>query len=206
MIFIGGESPGPEALGKIAREADILVAADSGLMACEGAGLRADWVIGDMDSLDDSGRLEKYPPERIRSYSPDKDHTDTELALAFLRKKSCDEIWIAGGGGGRVDHLFALFSLFEKKLPPDRWFPGFIEIRCLGEGKFLRATVPPGSTVSVFPLVAGPWAADSSGLKWPLNDLAWEKGGLGLSNTVLDGSFKIHTVRGRFLVTMPLYF
>jgi thiamine pyrophosphokinase len=199
IVITGGEGPDPEALREIARGADLLAAADSGLIAAEETGLSLDWVVGDMDSQDDPARLEKYPPGRVIRYPREKDFTDTELALALLREKGCDEVWIAGGGGGRIDHLFAIFSLFELAEPPDRWFTAHEEIRCLKEGRALDATLPPGSLVSVFPVGTGPWEAESEGLKWPLGGIVWERGGLGLSN-VAAGAFQIRPVRGRFLV------
>ena len=204
IAFLGGVGPAPETLRELARHADLLAAADSCLIAAELAGLKPDWVVGDMDSVgencpDDIRRLEKYPPERVLRYPPDKDFTDTELAITLLREKGCDEIWLAGGGGGRTDHLLAIYSLFERERPPDRWFTANEEIRCLMEGRALAISLQAGSRVSVLPLGAGPWEAESSGLKWPLNDLAWEKGGLGLSNAALEGPFEIRSIRGRFL-------
>jgi thiamine pyrophosphokinase len=193
-------------LRRIAKGADLLVAADSGLIACEDAGLKPDWVLGDMDSLAGNlKRLDKYPPEKLRRFPSGKDQSDTELAIALLREKGCDEIWISGGGGGRIDHLFAIYALFEREDPPDRWFPGpgKEEIRCLKEGGLLSAKVAPSTLVSVFPLAHGPWEAESSGLKWPLEGLSWERGSLGLSNEALTGSFEIRSIRGRFMVIMP---
>ena len=206
IAFVGGEGPGPAALKKIVRGAELLVAADSGLMAMEEAGLKPHWIVGDMDSLDDQARLEKYPAAMVLRFPAEKDFTDTELALNLLKEKGCGEIWVAGGGGGRLDHLFAIRALFEREVSPDRWFPGCDEIRCLREGELLCAALPRGSLVSVFPLGERPWQAESSGLKWPLRGLAWEKGGLGLSNAALEGPFEIRPVRGRFLVIMPLIF
>jgi len=203
-VITGGEGPAPKALREIAAQADLLTAADSGLVAAEEAGLSLDWVLGDMDSLDDPARLAKYPGERVIRYPREKDFTDTELAIALLREKGCDEIWLAGGGGGRTDHLFAIFSLFERAEPPDRWFTANEEIRCLREGRALEAALPSGSLVSVFPLGAGPWAAESSCLKWPLDGIAWERGGLGLSNVAAAGPFRIRSVQGRFLVIWAL--
>ena len=237
IVITGGEGPGPEALREIAGEADLLAAADSGLVAAEEAGLKPDWVLGDMDSLgemvsrDSEARLGKYPPERVIRYPPEKDYTDTELAIALLCEKGCDEIWIAGGGGGRTDHLFAIRSLFEREpsaetrqgrgsppapsaetrqgrgSPPDRWFTRNEEIRCLREGDALEAALPAGSLVSVFPLGRGPWAAESRGLKWPLDGLGWERGsgGLGLSNVVVEGPFRVRSVQGRFMVIWQRY-
>ena len=206
IAIIGGEGPGTALLKKIVLGADILAAADSGLAAAEEAGIRVDWVLGDMDSLDNLDRLDKYPSEAVLRFPADKDYTDTELALALLREKGCDEIWIAGGGGGRIDHLFAIRSLFEREDPPDRWFPGNGEIRCLEEGGTLSATPPAGSLVSVFPLGAEGWEAESSGLKWPLDGLAWERGGFGISNVAVRGSFEIRSIRGRFMVHLPVTF
>jgi len=218
IVFAGGEGPSPEALREIARGADVLAAADSGLIIMEEAGLRPHWIVGDMDSLacetsracgtnrSDPDRLDKYPVEIILRFPMDKDLTDTELALNLLKEKGCTEIWIAGGGGGRIDHLFAIRDLFEREECPDRWFPGKEEVRCLKAGEFLNKTLPEASLVSVFPVGEGPWQAESSGLKWPLAGLAWKKGNFGLSNVASGGSFEIRSVRGRFLVVMPIYF
>ena len=203
-MITGGEGPGRETLREIAGQADMFAAADSGLAAAEDAGLSPNWVLGDMDSLEDPGRLEKYPPERVLRYPPDKDFTDTELAVTLLREKGCDEIWLAGGGGGRIDHFFAIRSLFERKTPPDRWFTANEEISCLREGRTLDAALPAGSLVSVFPLGAGPWEAKSAGLKWPLDGLSWDRGGFGLSNVAAEGPFQIRSIQGRFMVIWAL--
>jgi len=215
ITFIGGEGPDNESLRKIATGADMLVAADSGLVLCEDAGLVPDWILGDMDSLvceanqvgrDELARLEKYPPERVLRFPVDKDFTDTELSLNFLSEKGCDEIWIVGGGGGRLDHLFAIRSIFERDNPPDRWFPGSEEIRYLKEGMLFSAELPPESLVSVFPLASEGWKAESTGLKWPLNGLVWEKGSAWISNVATEGAFQIRSVRGRFMVIIPMVF
>ena len=204
IAVIGGESPAPEALRIIAAEADLLAAADSGLIACEDAGLKPDWVVGDMDSLDKLSRLDKYPPRRVMRFPCDKDYTDTELALALLREKGCSEIWIAGGGGGRLDHLFGLRALFEMEEGPDRWFPGNEEILCIKEGWGLKAEVPAGSIISVFPLGKKECAAGSRGLKWPLDNVIWKCGYSGVSNVATEGSFEISSIKGHFMVIMPI--
>jgi thiamine pyrophosphokinase len=207
IAYIGGEGPGPAWCGKLAAGAGIVAAADSGLQAAEDAGLRPDWIIGDMDSLDDVRRLENYPPDRVLRYPHDKDYTDTELALKLLWGKGCDEVWLVGGGGGRTDHVFALRALFEREPCPDRWVTAADDIRRVKEGSvlaFSSVEVPPGGIVSVFPLGDGPWAALSTGLKWPLDGLAWTRGAFGISNEAPHGSFSITAKRGRFMVLVPL--
>jgi thiamine pyrophosphokinase len=198
--FIGGEGPSPEQGAELAAAADLIVAADSGLMAAEAAGLRPDWIVGDMDSLDDTRRLDSYPETRVIRYPHDKDDTDTELLIALLWERGCDEVWLAGGGGGRLDHLLAIQALFEREKSPDRWLTAAEDIRRIGEGQTLEAGGE--GMVSVFPLGTGPWEAESRGLKWPLAGLPWQRGFFGISNVAGKDGFSIRTVRGFFLVIM----
>ena len=212
IAFIGGEGPSPALCRRLVAEARrtgglVIAAADSGLAAAEEAGFRPDWIVGDMDSLGELPggllRLEKYPPERIRRCPRDKDHTDTEMALELLREQGCGEVWLAGGGGGRIDHLFALRALFERESFPRRWVTAAEDIRCL-EAPAELTMEPPGGLVSVFPLGEGPWAAESRGLKWPLAGLPWSRGFFGVSNEVMAGGFSVKALSGRFLVVRPL--
>jgi thiamine pyrophosphokinase len=181
-----------------------LAAADSGLLAAEAAGLRPDWVLGDMDSLGDLSRLDAYPPERVLRYGVEKDYSDTELALKLLWEEGCDELWILGGGGGRLDHILALRSLFERDPHPFRWITAAEDLRCLEAPGEFRLLNPPGGAVSVFPLGDGPWEAESAGLKWPLAGLPWDRGFFGLSNAAETGAFTLRALRGRFLLVLPL--
>ncbi|MDR2480414.1 MAG: thiamine diphosphokinase [Treponema sp.] len=222
IVFTGGEGPEPQTVRRLldgpARGA-LTVAADSGLELAEAAGLRPDWITGDMDSLSGRERLQTYPPRRVMYHPADKDCTDTELALSLLWEKGCDRIWIAGGGGGRVDHLFGIRSLFERERFPCRWIGAAEDIYCIeasrgknaASGQTLCMTLNAGALVSVFPLGEGwpdtaggcAWKASSCGLKWPLDNVAWSRGFFGLSNIALNGEFTITAERGRFMVIIP---
>ena len=202
IVFIGGAGPGPDLGRALADGADLIAAADSGLIAAEDAGVSPHWILGDMDSLDDKRRLDRYSPERVLRYPPDKDYTDTELALRFLWDQGCDETWIIGGGGGRLDHLFAIRSLFERLPCPDRWLTAADDIRCVSAGASFEAQAD--GMVSVFPLGEGPWEAESRGLRWPLAGLPWSRGFFGISNTAPGGSFSVKAEQGRFMVMLPL--
>jgi thiamine pyrophosphokinase len=203
ILFTGGEGPEPETSRRLVEGAGLVVAADSGLLIAETAGLRPDWVLGDMDSLGDPRRLERYPRDRVLRYPRAKDYTDTELAFSFLVEKGCDEIWIIGGGGGRIDHLFAVRSLFERDPFPVRWITAGEDMYCLAGPGELALSIRAGALVSVFPLGGGPWEAESGGLIWPLDGLSWNRGFFGLSNEAETGDFFIRARTGRFLVVMP---
>jgi len=210
VVITGGECPPPSV---IRRELDglqtFIAAADSGLCAAEEAGLKPDYIIGDMDSVDVS-RLDAYPPQRVTRFPRDKDYTDTELAFKLAVDRGCGEIWIIGGGGGRVDHLFAVRSLFERERFPSRWITDSADIRCIDaraqDGDALSLNAAPDAPVSVFPLGEGGWEAKSEGLKWALDNLVWDRGFFGVSNIAPNGAFYVSAIKGRFMIILPLPF
>ena len=205
LAFIGGERPPVSHCCFHAQEADIIAAADSGLIIAESAGLRPDWIVGDMDSMDTLKRLEKYPEDRIIRYPEDKDYTDTELVLDLLWEKGCEYITIAGGGGGRIDHLFAIRSLFERERFPNRWITKHEDIRCLAEGDEIHLHTPINTLVSILPLGDEYWEIESIGLKWPVNNVKWNRGSIGISNRNITETFLLRITRGRFMLIMPLF-
>ena len=211
IIFTGGEGPGPQTLRRLLGGAEknaVTVAADSGLRLAEAAGLRPDWIIGDMDSLDGEEMLRDYPPERVIRHPVDKDFTDTELALALLWEKGCGSVWLMGGGGGRIDHLFGIREMFEKEPCPCRWVTADEDIYCVSardaSGGSLARRVVPGGIVSVLPLGNAPWKAESRGLKWPLNDVRWERGKLAICNVAVTYEIEINVQQGRFMIITPV--
>ncbi|MCL2764096.1 MAG: thiamine diphosphokinase [Treponema sp.] len=210
VIFTGAEAPKPQVIKQILKtQRDALfIAADSGLTSAENAGIKPDWIIGDMDSLEDTSRLCAYPQERIIRLQHEKDFSDTEMAVSLAVDKGCKSIWIIGGGGGRTDHLFAIRSLFEREHFPRRWITGTEEIFCIDaqqtEENAIHFSLKSNASVSVFPLGDGPWKAVSTGLKWPLEDLRWSRGFFGLSNVAQDGEFAITAHLGRFMILLSV--
>jgi thiamine pyrophosphokinase len=210
IVFTGGEGPEPDTLRKLLDDLPdggaLMVAADSGLVFTESAGIRPDWIVGDMDSIDSVNRLDHYPKERVICYPVDKEYTDTEIALALLLEKGCKDIWIVGGGGGRLDHIFGIRDLFERGRYPCRWITAKEDIYCVdgadAENGCLRLNLKQGALVSVFLLGGGPWKARSRGLKWPLDNARWERGLFGLSNVTITDEIEINAEQGRFMVIL----
>jgi thiamine pyrophosphokinase len=208
VVFTGGEGPAPEISRSLAAGADLVAAADSGLLAAEAAGIRPDWVVGDMDSLDDLSLLDRYSG-RVVSYPREKDYTDTELGLSLLWEKGCGEVWIFGGGGGRLDHLFAIRALFERERCPRRWLTARDDIWALEAGTpgselVLEVNFAPGTLIAAAPLGEGPWKALSRGLKWPLDNVAWNRGFFGACNEAAGDTLSVSVAQGRFMLLLPL--
>lgn len=80
----------------------LIIAADGGLSFLEKAGIEPDIIMGDFDSL---GRI----PEgnNVICHTPEKDDTDTMLAVKKSLEMGAETIVIYGGLGGRLDHSIA---------------------------------------------------------------------------------------------------
>ena len=112
VIFAGGDF---EIADFAERDRGLFaICADGGYRHAESVGLKPDVFIGDFDSFD--GLL----PENIEVHRsvPEKDDTDTMLAVKYAIENNFNYIIIYGGLGGRFDHTFAniqtLIYAFEK--------------------------------------------------------------------------------------------
>jgi thiamine pyrophosphokinase len=200
--FIGGDGPSAANCKKLAAAVDVIAAADSGLILAEAAGLAPDWIVGDMDSLDDKKRLLKYPKECVLKFPRDKDLTDTEIAIQLLIEKGCTEIILIGGGGGRLAHTFALRSVFERDNCLQEWYTADEKILLLNSGREILFTAKKNNLISVFPVGCSPWSAKSKNLKWKLDDLEWNRGVFGISNIATGADVYIKSASGKFLIVI----
>lgn len=87
-------------------ETDLVIAADGGYDTLARAGIRCDLLIGDLDSIKNSGAS----VETIK-HPKMKDETDMHLSYLEGAKRGYTNFAIYGGIGGRQDHTFANYSL-----------------------------------------------------------------------------------------------
>ncbi|WP_057735988.1 thiamine diphosphokinase [Liquorilactobacillus uvarum] len=118
-LMVGGPtSEWPEDLFESEQRESIWIGADRGALHLVKNGIRPELVIGDFDSSTSAEKqlIKDAVPEVITA-KPEKDDTDTELALKKIieRYGSC-KIKIFGATGGRLDHLLA--NLFFVLRPP----------------------------------------------------------------------------------------
>ncbi len=198
LLIVGGEAPNAALVGECRASVDVVAAADAGLERAFALGMTPDLFVGDVDSLADLGLLERLPPERKMLFPRDKDETDTEIGLRVLQERGCTDVVIAGGGGGRLDHLLSIAMLFEREKPPCRWITAHEDVYHVNDEADFEGWR--GSTISVFP-VGGPASRMSSeGLKWPLDGLVFTRGWAGVSNVATADRVRIRVGGGRLLV------
>ena len=110
-IFIGGEVEKTAFKSKIPSDA-LVIAADSGYDNAKKLGYaeRCDYIVGDFDSTKEKVFCSRAKIIRV---SPEKNETDTHLAINLALEKGVDDIFIVGGLSGRLDHTLSNLYLLE---------------------------------------------------------------------------------------------
>lgn len=95
------------------RSYDYVIAADAGLEVLRPLHISPNAVVGDLDTVDKKV-LEEYqnqPDIEFENHKPEKDETDTELALLTAARQGCEAVDILGALGGRMDHAIGNIQL-----------------------------------------------------------------------------------------------
>lgn len=147
------------------NDGDFIVCADGGLAHCKEMGLKPDLIVGDFDSF--SGEL---PGDaEIIKLQPEKDFSDTHVAVAEAVGRGYDELLLLGCTGTRLDHTLSNIGMLEnlrrigkKAVLAD----GHNLMHAMEKRELIRGV--PGMSVSFIPLqpVTG---ITLRGFKYPLN-------------------------------------
>ena len=95
------------------RSYDYVIAADAGLEVLRPLHISPNAVVGYLDTVDKKV-LEEYqnqPDIEFEIHKPEKDETDTELALLTAARQGCEAVDILGALGGRMDHAIGNIQL-----------------------------------------------------------------------------------------------
>jgi thiamine pyrophosphokinase len=184
-----------------------IICADVGARHCLNIDVSPEVVIGDFDSLNPSlAESLARRGTRISGYPPEKDQTDTQLALEYALSLEPEEIRIFGALGGRIDHTLANMSILKIALDqgvPARLIDEWSEIlltrdRCVLEGE-------EGQTVSLFPFTTSVTGLTLQGFAYPLENDVMEVGRpYGISN-VLTGNQGVISLSDGILLVIHYY-
>lgn len=188
------------------EETEFIIGVDKGLQFLYENGIKPDYIVGDFDSVPreivEYYRTEENVP--IREFNPVKDASDTEIALRLclgLRRK---EIYILGGTGNRIDHLWANIQCLNIALAAGSEamiLDSHNRIRILEHGITLTRAEAFGKYFSVFPLELPVEDFSISGAKYPLqNHLLSAGDSLCESNEFAEDEVKISFVCGKVIL------
>ncbi len=172
FVFANGDIEDDEWMKPLLRDATAVLAANGGTNHLFRLERRPDVVVGDMDSLREEvrGWLAETDVSLI-THPIAKDETDLELALLYAVAHYDAPIWVVGGFGGRLDQTLAniLLLAHPQLLGRPIQFVTEHERAWLVAGK-TRIDGEIGDTVSLIPLGGAVQVAQTSGLRWPLQN------------------------------------
>ena len=187
----------------------LIIAADGGAKNCLNMRLAPDIVIGDMDSITikviESITSGKKPIKFINSI-PEKDESDTQLAVDYAVGLGAKRILIVGAAGDRIDHTLANLFLLASPSAENK------DIRILTENSEIFVTRKScgiagtaGKMVSLFSLSPYTNFIKTSGLKYKLkNEKLLFSPVRGLSNSFIGSKATIEISEGTLLIIKEL--
>lgn len=89
------------------HKGDAVICADGGLVHAQKMGITPELTVGDFDSY--QGALQG----EVRRFNPEKDYTDTHIAVTEALDRGYKEIVLLGATGTRLDHTLSNIGLLE---------------------------------------------------------------------------------------------
>lgn len=115
VIVAGGKFPKDDIFNEVAKNADYIIAADSGYDYLIKQNVKVNYLIGDFDSIEYDITKVKTPD--IIQFPKEKDFTDLHIAINKAIEIGSNKVTILGATGTRLDHtitnIFLLKILFD---------------------------------------------------------------------------------------------
>jgi len=206
LIISGGKScDGAISLLMQNKKYSLIIVADSGLVSAERLGIVPDYILGDFDSVS-RPLLERYKTlsSQIISYPPEKDMTDTQIAIELAISHNPAWIDICGATGSRVDHMLANIHLL---LMPLRVgidaciYDDNNKIYLRNKSFTIMKDEQYGSFVSLLPFTDEVYGITLEGFKYPLYDYTLSNGSsIAISNEIAQAEGRVFFKNGILLV------
>lgn len=201
LIFANGDATAHETVRRWAQPGAIVIAADGGAHNALAAGFTPDTVIGDLDSLPNTIRVDlEAHGVRFSVHPARKDETDLELAVRHALDNGATEIVIFSALGGRWDQSLAnvmLLTLPALRGVPTRLVDRDQTIVAIQPGKEARIEGRAGDTLSLIALAGDAYGVSIAGCEYPLSDARLPFGAtLGISNVLVEPAARVSVKEG----------
>ncbi len=188
-LIVTGGNINKKFLQKTVRENNInyIIASDRGVEILDACNIKPDHIIGDFDSINKE-ILDKYLNQdniKIIKLNPEKDFTDTHMALKLAIELKSTNIVILGAIGTRIDHTISNINVLKEALEKN------IACEIIDEKNIIKLinkkTILKKDNnfkyISLLPLTTKVEGVTLKGFKYPLEDAVLEIGqSIGVSN------------------------
>jgi len=198
-IFCNGQFSNPEKVKQIAKDCDLLIAADGGAKYFVDIGLTPHVIIGDMDSVDSDMWKNNSGIEHIQ-YPIDKDKSDAELAVEYALEHGCKQVILVAATGGRLDHTLGNVALIASHPGQVGIYDGKSTLIAVDKSEKCILHGQVGTRVSLIPYGPGPSKLRTNGLKYALRDECLNSATHGFSNELSQTETCVCVSNGILLV------
>lgn len=182
---------------------DFVICADRGMQHARALAILPDLIVGDFDSGSDED-LEYFKEKqvKIQRFRPEKDATDTEIAIQRAIERGAKSVTVYGGLGSRLDHSLAnvhlLFTLLMHGIKGRLMNPNntvyLVNDQIQLDGK-------EGDLVSLIPFNGNTLGVTTKGLGYPLNEAELKMGSsLGVSNYMTQNKAEVKVKEGVLII------
>lgn len=183
----------------------MIIAADKGLIYADKLKLPLNFIVGDFDSVPHD-ILDRYHEMEvpIKTFPPEKDKTDTDIAIELALMNNPSQIDIVGATGSRLDHVMANIHLLL--LPMQLKVKASIldtnnKIYLNKDDFVIKKKEQFGNYVSLMPFAGKITGLSMIGFKYPLNKILLSPGSsLCISNEIKEEEGRIEFDDGILVV------
>ena len=161
------------------KDEDIVISANGGYTIAASMGIKPDFLIGDMDSVE---RIDKNNNLKLMRYPRDKDYSDFELSLQYAKNFNPEIIIVYGALGGRDDHSFINLVLLAYLEIPSVFIENDVMVYNIKNSVVLHNES--GRLCSLVALSAGCRVDSMEGFKYEIKDEELKPSSRGLSNII----------------------
>ncbi len=212
VILTGGNLDEEFVSAYLEKQKDItIICVDGALVLADRLKLPIHYLVGDFDTV--PGELLEHYRQAVTeqkietcilAFKPEKDETDTQIAITLAVEKGAEEIVVLGGTGSRIDHLLANIHLLM--VPLLREIKAYIldrnnKVYLQNKTFSVEKNQVYGNYFSLIPLDGTVKGVTLTGFKYNTEFVDFECGSsLGVSNEVLMDVGKVAFSQGVFVV------
>ena len=202
LILGNGIPPSRALFESFMRDEPLLLCADGGGNTAARYGYVPDYIVGDLDSLEEASKA-GVAAEHIVCVDADDTSTDMHKALRLALELGVAEAVLVGFTGGRTDHILwnlSLLKTFQKQLRL-RLVDDYCDIRLIDGSICFKGKI--GQHISLCPLTGPVEEIETTGLKFALHGETLSPGIRdGISNEIIDNPVEIRVGKGDLLLVV----
>lgn len=183
-----------------------IIGVDRGIEFLYRVGILPSDIVGDFDSADKAliSYYEGLDDVKVHTFLPEKDVTDTQIALDLAIRYGSREICILGGTGTRLDHTMAniqILSTLKKKGMNTYLLDEHNKISLIDSKVQIGKKEQFGNYISLLPLTPQVTGITLKGMKYPLKNHTLTTGeSLGVSNEITAETAEIDLKEGTLIL------